>query len=59
MEGIGEIIVGLERFDEGSVAEGRDLDEGLGLAAEFDLFVVGDVEAGLVETNVGADVPGR
>ena len=50
-------VVSGEEAGERAVAEGSDLDEGFGLAAELDLCGVGDVEAGAVVADVGADVP--
>src|SRR5262249_13712722 len=41
-----------------AVSERSELKESFGLAAELDLFCVCDVEARLMEANVGAEVPG-
>ena len=46
------------RLAKRAVAERRELQEGLGLAAQLDLLGVGDVERGAVEADVGAEVPG-
>ena len=53
----GGCVVSAEVGGEGAVAEGREMEEGFGLAAELDLVAVGDVEAGAVVADVGADVP--
>ena len=51
-------VVAGEIACERAVAEGGEMQECLCLAAELDLFGVGDVETGAVEADVGADIPG-
>jgi hypothetical protein len=55
---VGGGVVAGEVGGERAVAELGYMHEGFGLAAELDLFVVGDVDAGVVVADVGADVPG-
>jgi hypothetical protein len=50
-------VISCDKAGECTVAEGSDVREGLGLAAELDLCRVGDVETCTVVTDVGANVP--
>ncbi len=56
-KGFGGGVVSGDEAGECAVAEGSDVREGFGLAAELDLCGVGDVDAAAIVADVGADVP--